>query len=84
MLSLPPARLAHQGERLDQQPIERLAAAGPIAQRQARLLQIEVGSRLERLFQRGNLRNIPRPLAHPRAGETAEDRSDPVCWAVGR
>ena len=68
-----PAGLAHQRKRFDQQPIERLAAAGTIAQREARLLEIEVGLRLERLFKRSNLRHVPRPLAHSRTAEVAEE-----------
>ena len=61
-VELAPAGLAHQRERLDEQPIERLAAAGPIAQRQAGLLEIEIALLLERLLERGDLRNVPRPL----------------------
>ena len=66
-VELPPPRLAHQGERLDQQPLERLAAAGPVAERQARLLQIEVALLHQRLFERGDSRNIRGPLRKPRA-----------------
>ena len=71
----PPAGFAHQRERLDEQPLERLAAAGPIAQRQTGLLKIEVALLLERLFERSDLRNVARPLLDARTGETAEDAS---------
>ena len=47
----PPAGLADQCKRLDQQPIERLAAAGPIAERQARLFKVVVALLHQRLFQ---------------------------------
>ena len=63
----PPAGLAHQRERLDQQPIERLAAAGPVAQREAGLLEVEIALLHQRLFERGNLRNVRRPLRQPRS-----------------
>ncbi len=66
-VELPPARFAHQRERLDQQPIERLAAAGAVAQRKARLLQVEVVLLYERFFERRDLRNVCGPLRKPRA-----------------
>ena len=64
----PPAGLAHQRKCLDQQPLERLAAACPIAQRQAGLLEIEIALQLQRLLERSDLRNVPRPLANARTG----------------
>ena len=73
-VELAPAGLADQGERLDQQPIERLAAAGPVAKRQACLLQVEVALLHERLFERRDLRDIGRPLRHRTANRGTDLR----------
>src|SRR4029078_5535799 len=48
---------------------------GPVPQRQAGFLEIEIALQLERLFERGDLRNVALPLRNSSAGETAEDRA---------
>ena len=56
------AGFAHQGERLGQQCVERLAAFGPIAQGQAALAKLFVGLLLELVFQGSNYRHQLRPM----------------------
>jgi hypothetical protein len=66
---------AHQCERFNQQPVERFAAACPVAQRQAGFLEVEIALKLERIFERGDLWDVALPLRNATAGETAEDRA---------
>ena len=82
-VELAPARLAHQGERLDQQPVERLAAAGPVAERQAHLLEIVVALGHQPLFQRGDPGHQRSPLRESSAQRAAHHQSDAAQESIG-
>ncbi len=83
-IELAPAGLAHERECFDKQPLERLAAAGSIAERQAGLFKIEVVLLLERLLERSDLRNTPRPLRKARTDYTAQYIAHAPWVAVAR
>ena len=72
--------LAHQGKRLGQQRFERLAAFGPIAQRQAPFAQFAVGEFLQLRLKRGDGGDDGRPFAEPSLdgplGQNLDRRAD--------
>jgi len=45
------AGLAHKCEGFDEKAIERFAAAGTVAEREASLFEVEIGLRLQRFFE---------------------------------
>ena len=67
----PPPGFADQRERLDEQSLERLAAAGPIAEREAHLLQLVVALGHEPLFERLDAWHQGGPLGQPPADGSA-------------
>ena len=69
----PSACFTHQCKRLDEQTVEWLAAASPIAQRQTGLFKVEIGQSFQVLFERSDLRNVACPLLQRRTGDAADD-----------
>ena len=58
LLRLAPARLAHGGERLEEQLVERLAVLEPLAELGRLAAQLVVGERLELGLERGDVRGL--------------------------
>ena len=67
LLRLAPARLAHGGEGLEEEFVERLAVLQPLPQRGSRAAQLLVGELLEVRLERGDVVRLLRPAAS-RAG----------------
>ena len=67
----PPAGLADQGVAFDQQPRQRLAALGPIAQRKAPLAELLVAELLQLRLQGGDLGQQRGPTRQPPVIQTA-------------
>ena len=71
------AGLAHQGEGLDEQLVERLAAAGAVAEAEAFFAELVVGEFFEAGFELGDLRETGGPLGESIARDGA-DRTGPA------